>query len=304
MENLAYLQTVLALESVEAIRSSPLHLGLNVKDCISSDRYRLAIALNLSLFSLMQTAVASQFIPATGVGRGDSGPLVTCVQQMLKATGYFHGPVSGFYGPMTEQAVLKWELESAGVGDGAITATTLVQMNCVPAQRPSTPPASPNPNATPRGGDRPHYNTRSSGLRRGDRGAQVVQLQQQLIAAGYFNGPVTGYYGALTEEAVMQLQQDYHIPIDGVASAHVWLKLAQKPDSVILSAETLRPGSQGSAVVALQENLRNLGYYTGPITGYYGQLTEGAVKELQLDRRIHADGIAGPQTQSILVALY
>ncbi|MGL5196272.1 MAG: peptidoglycan-binding domain-containing protein, partial [Chroococcales cyanobacterium] len=144
MENLAYLQMVLALESVEAIRESPLqitiresplHLGFNVKNCVSSDRYRLTIALSLSLFSLMQQGpVASQVIPPQGLGRGDSGPLVICVQQMLRATGYFHGPVSGFYGPMTEQAVLTWELESAGVGDGAITATTLMQMDCVQGQ--------------------------------------------------------------------------------------------------------------------------------------------------------------------------
>ncbi|MCT7968239.1 peptidoglycan-binding protein [Laspinema sp. D1] len=305
MENLAYLQAVLALESVEAIRESPLHFGLNVKDCVSFDRYRLTIALSLSLFSLMQEAVASHVIPSNGLGRGDSGPLVTCVQQMLKATGYFHGPVSGFYGPMTEQAVLKWELESAGVGDGAINALTIAQIGCYQGQKPLTPrPASPNTNMTPGTGDRPIYNHGSGALRRGDRGEQVVQLQQELIAAGYFKGPVTGYYGTLTEDAVMHLQQDYHIPIDGVASPQTRLKLAKTPDPVTLAGETLRPGSQGSAVVALQENLRNLGYYVGPITGYYGQLTEAAVMELQRDRGIHADGIAGSQTQSILVALY
>ncbi len=304
MENLAYLQAVLALESVEVIRLGPLHFGFNVKDCVSYDRYRLTIALSLSLFSLMQGPVASHVIPPQGLGRGDSGPLVTCVQQMLKATGYFHGPVSGFYGPMTEQAVLQWELESAGVGDGAITALTIAQIDCYQGQIPQTPrPPSPNAHATPQMGDRPLYDYGRGALQRGDRGEQVVQLQQQLIAAGYFKGPVTGYYGALTEGAVMHLQQDYHIPIDGVASTKTLLKLAKTPDPVTLSGETLRPGSQGSAVVALQENLRNLGYYIGPITGYYGQLTEAAVMELQRDRLIHADGIAGPQTQSILVSL-
>ncbi|AFY82910.1 peptidoglycan-binding domain-containing protein [Oscillatoria acuminata] len=305
MENLAYLQTVLALESVEAIRESPLHFGFNVKNCVSSDHSRLTIALSLSLFSLMQGPVASHVIPSNGLGRGDSGPLVTCVQQMLKATGYFHGPVSGFYGPMTEQAVLTWELESAGVGDGAINALTIAQIGCYQGQIPRTPrPASPNPNVTPGTDDRPIYDHDSGALRRGDRGEQVVQLQQELIAAGYFKGPVTGYYGALTEDAVMHLQQDYHIPINGVASTRTRLKLAKTPDPVTLSGETLRRGSQGSGVVSLQANLRNLGYYTGPISGYYGQLTEEAVIALQRDRRIPADGIAGPQTQSILVALY
>ena len=30
----------------------------------------------------------------------------------------------------------------------------------------------------------------------GDRGSQVVELQQALRALGYFSGPVTGYYGS------------------------------------------------------------------------------------------------------------
>ncbi|MGL5194982.1 MAG: peptidoglycan-binding domain-containing protein, partial [Chroococcales cyanobacterium] len=201
--------------------------------------------------------------------------------------------------------VLTWELESAGVGDGAITATTLMQMDCVQGQMPPTPlPPSPNVNGTPPMGEFPSYDDGSGALRRGDRGEQVMQLQQELIAAGYLNGPVTGYYGALTEDAVMHVQQDYHIPINGVAGPKTRLKLAQTPDPVMLFDETLRRGSQGSAVVALQENLRNLGYYTGPISGYYGQLTEEAVIALQRDRRIPADGIAGPQTHSILVSLY
>ena len=252
----------------------------------------------------MQGPVASQVIPPQGLGRGDSGPLVTCVQQMLRATGYFHGPVSGFYGPMTEQAVLTWELESAGVGDGAITATTLMQMDCVQGQiSPTPPPPGSNANGTPQMGDRPTYDNGSGALRRGDRGEQVVQLQQELIAAGYLNGPATGYYGALTEDAVMHVQQDYHIPINGVAGPKTRLKLAKTPDPVMLFDETLRRGSQGAAVVALQETLRNLGYYTGPISGYYGQLTEEAVIALQRDRGIPADGIAGSQTHSILVAL-
>ncbi|MCT7982434.1 peptidoglycan-binding protein [Laspinema sp. A4] len=312
MENLAYLQAVLALESVleglELHEPGLLNSGERVKGQRLSGpgyRYQLTIALSLSLFSLIQGPVASYVIPPQGLGRGDSGPLVTCVQQMLKATGYFHGPVSGFYGPMTEQAVLKWELESAGVGDGAINASTIAQMGCYQGQRPQTPrPASPNTNANPMTGDRTLYDYGRGALQPGDRGGQVAQLQQELIAAGYFTGPVTGYYGTLTEDAVMHVQQDYHIPINGVAGPKTRLKLAKTPDPVTLTTETLRRGSQGSGVASLQENLRNLGYYTGPISGYYGQLTEAAVMELQRDRRLHADGIAGPETQSILVALY
>ncbi len=312
MENLAYLQAVLALESVwgglESHQPQLGNSGERVKGQSLSGpgyRYRLTIALSLSLLSLVQGAVALAFIPATGLGRGDSGPLVTCVQQMLKATGYFHGPVSGFYGPMTEQAVLKWELESAGVGDGAINASTIAQIDCYQGQISRTPgPALPNPQGTPKRGDHPTDHPGTGTVRLGDRGEQVVQLQQKLVAAGYFKGPITGYYGAGTQDAVMHFQQDHHIPIDGVATPETLLQLAKRPGPSSFSPQTLRRGSQGSNVVYLQENLRNLGYYTGPVTGYYGQLTQDAVMALQCDRLIPADGIAGPQTQSILVSLY
>jgi|GEM_PF-5603332 len=66
------------------------------------------------------------------------------------------------------------------------------------------------------------------------------------------------------------------------------------------STKLLRRGSRGQAVVTLQRNLKNRGIYNGPITGYYGNLTQTAVIKFQRTQRITVDGITGPQTWKFL----
>jgi peptidoglycan hydrolase-like protein with peptidoglycan-binding domain len=63
---------------------------------------------------------------------------------------------------------------------------------------------------------------------------------------------------------------------------------------------TLQRGTSGQSVTNLQNRLRALGFYRGPITGYYGDLTESAVRRFQASRGIQVNGIAGPQTQGAL----
>ena len=58
----------------------------------------------------------------------------------------------------------------------------------------------------------------------------------------------------------------------------------------------LKRGSRGSFVVALQNRLREAGYYGIDTTGYYGPITERAVRNYQRSRNLLVDGIAGPQT--------
>ena len=60
------------------------------------------------------------------------------------------------------------------------------------------------------------------------------------------------------------------------------------------SSNSLRPGSTGSAVKAVQRRLRV------QATGYYGRQTEAAVKRFQRSRGLKADGIVGPATARAL----
>jgi cell wall-associated NlpC family hydrolase len=61
--------------------------------------------------------------------------------------------------------------------------------------------------------------------------------------------------------------------------------------------KVLERGSSGSEVVQLQKDLRVLGYFTYPQnTGYYGEITEEAVKAFQRDYGIEVNGKVGMTT--------
>jgi N-acetylmuramoyl-L-alanine amidase len=61
----------------------------------------------------------------------------------------------------------------------------------------------------------------------------------------------------------------------------------------------LRRGASGPAVFALREHLRQLGHKFGGEPAF-GERTEQAVREFQIDRGLRADGICGPQTWTAL----
>ena len=59
-------------------------------------------------------------------------------------------------------------------------------------------------------------------------------------------------------------------------------------------------GSTGQEVTVIQTKLKNWGYYDGAVDGVYGSKTEAAVKYFQRTNGIAPDGVAGPETLSLL----
>lgn len=70
--------------------------------------------------------------------------------------------------------------------------------------------------------------------------------------------------------------------------------------TVSASSLVLKNGSRGSEVTVLQKDLIKLGYLSADPTGYYGDLTEAAVKKVQKKYGYEADGIAGEITLSLI----
>jgi peptidoglycan hydrolase-like protein with peptidoglycan-binding domain len=62
----------------------------------------------------------------------------------------------------------------------------------------------------------------------------------------------------------------------------------------------LRMGSQGNDVTLLQKRLTDLGFYFGPITGYFGRLTSSAVRVFQAAHGLDSVGAVGPLTLAAL----
>ena len=65
-----------------------------------------------------------------------------------------------------------------------------------------------------------------------------------------------------------------------------------------ISSGELKLGSRGLTIRALQEDLRSLGFYYAPITGYFGEKTQQAIIRFQQSRGLRADGVAGSGTLS------
>ncbi len=62
----------------------------------------------------------------------------------------------------------------------------------------------------------------------------------------------------------------------------------------------LTKGMQGEPIVKLQNVLQHLGYFQGPVSGYFEMQTLKAVKAFQRDHQLDVDGHVGPRTLMLL----
>ena len=65
-------------------------------------------------------------------------------------------------------------------------------------------------------------------------------------------------------------------------------------------SQNLQTGSTGSEVSQLQSTLARLGLYSGPVSGYFGPLTQSALKAFQQSKGLEPVGRVGAQTRALL----
>ena len=63
---------------------------------------------------------------------------------------------------------------------------------------------------------------------------------------------------------------------------------------------TIKKGDSGSEVAEIQKTLKDAGYFRNKPTGFYGTVTQAAVKKFQTENNLKVDGIVGPKTLSAL----
>jgi peptidoglycan hydrolase-like protein with peptidoglycan-binding domain/chitodextrinase len=129
-------------------------------------------------------------------GQGRQGPEVVYLQQLLATNPelYPEGRVTGYFGPLTEAALKrfqrKYEIPQTGVVDADVRA--IARTLSVPHVE--TSPAS------------------ALDLELGDSGESVRVLQTALVRFGYLMADaITGYFGELTRAAVISFQRDRNI---------------------------------------------------------------------------------------------
>jgi N-acetylmuramoyl-L-alanine amidase len=87
------------------------------------------------------------------------------------------------------------------------------------------PRAAPAKPLTVTVGDSPALAATSATLRLGDRGPAVVDLQQRLLALGFWHDGADGVFGSNTHHAVVALQKYWDLDRDGIVGPQTWAAL-------------------------------------------------------------------------------
>ena len=112
-------------------------------------------------------------------------------------------------------------------------------------------------------------------------GPAVADLQYVMTRLGFYSGPIDGVYSAETTAAVTEMQKALGVTADGVYGPETDAALKGKARDVVVQIQTV---------------LAQYGFYNGPIDGNYGTDTQAAIKKLQTDLGVTADGRFGPET--------
>jgi peptidoglycan hydrolase-like protein with peptidoglycan-binding domain len=131
-------------------------------------------------------------------------------------------------------------------------------------------------------------------FRKGDTGPEVYAIQHLLRSHGY-DLAADGLFGTETRQQVLNFQLANGLSTDGIVGPQTWTALIQ--------GKTVKVGSQGQAVRAVQRLLRDrLGYNEVAVDGDFGPITDNVIVALQNAYDLVPDGIVGPLTWRALVA--
>ncbi|MDY7023226.1 MAG: peptidoglycan-binding protein [Cyanobacteriota bacterium] len=285
MDSYAYLHLAVASESPSEFQFKAT-VPINWKQFSSlAYPYLLSLAILTTAVALPQPAIAQVF------REGDRGTQVSSIQQRLQSFGYFNANVTGYYGPITRDAVIRFQQDRGISVDGVVGPNTLGALGLSFNPDPDPP--------LPRG---------VIGLGQGDQGPGVRDLQNRLRALGYFNAESTGFFGSITRNAVTNFQRALGIPATGLVSEETLVflnnRVAVLPENPILppSSQILQQGDTGAAVGVVQQQLAQLGFYNGAVTNYFDARTEQAVINFQLAYGIQPTGQVGATTEGYLLS--
>lgn len=152
-----------------------------------------------SSFFLLPQYTAAHLISDDGlIHKGMQNEDVKIVQSILKATGnYPLMKATGYFGSATEKSVKQFQKKNGLIADGVVGRQT---KGALVSQV------------------RKHIGL----LFNGSEGVAVSYLQSYLNQFGYYSGIIDGYYGPITERAVLQLQKETDITVDGIVGPQTW----------------------------------------------------------------------------------
>lgn len=240
----------------------------------------------------------------TELKNGSEGAAVTALQSALEELGYLEEEeVDGKFGAKTEEALKLFQKRNGLTQDGIASQDLQLKLY------------EDTPKDTR--GYRQYVRTvppvAGAVIREKSKGEPVTKLQTRLKELGYYEGDPTGVCDENTVAAIKLFEGKHGLVADGEMSAadqQVLYGATAMEASVVVTpsptptvkppTKTLRPGDKDEEVKLLQQRLKDLGYYTGNITGVYNDATTEAVKEFQKKSSLETDGVLGPITRTVL----
>ena len=149
-------------------------------------------------------------------------------------------------------------------------------------------------------------------LTKGDKGTKVRELQHRLRQLDWYSGDISGSYGESTVKGVKGFQDKRGLDETGAVDKATWTKLVsmtRKPtddemhNRLVPGPAIMKQGSDGDRVRDLQARLKQIGWFSGDVTGSYGSVTVSAVKGFQGKRAIPVTGEVDQRTWDRLTAM-
>ncbi len=212
---------------------------------------------------------AKYYLAKTGMEGSD----IRRIQQRLYEMGYIAKAehVTGYFGDVTEAAVKQMQQNNGLAVDGKVGHDTMEMLYSGEAK--------------------------ANLLSYGDKSDVVLSCQERLKELGYLTTKPDGQYGNDTVAAVKQFQSRNDLVVDGFLGPSTMTVLHSKsaaPNGLVL-------GESGDTVKRVQELLARYGYMSSSnCTGYFGEITEAAVKAFQKKNGLSADGNVGMKTMAKL----
>ncbi len=267
-----YIDGIFGIRTDRAVRLLQEDLGLTVNGIADEELQKIILSGDFP-----------DYDPYAQIDYGDRGLRVKSMQQRLRSLGYLADAADGIFGVRTQAAVQLFQLENDITVSENATRETLVALYSSSASKCSS----------------------YIELKLGDTGYRVRELNKRLKELYYLEGSVTDTYTSATADAIRLFQAQVGLVINGnEASTSLQQRLFASGAPEYSGYITLRRGDESARVARLQRRLKELNYFSGNITGYYGSKTQAAVKLFQQTVGIRPTGVATVRTQELLFSPY
>ncbi|WP_084112542.1 peptidoglycan-binding domain-containing protein [Belnapia moabensis] len=141
--------------------------------------------------------------------------------------------------------------------------------------------------------------------------AAVTQVQERLRQAGLYSGRPDGVWGPDSQAALERFQQSRGLQVSGQMNQATAATLGLGPSELLAAGPTAGPAPGTPAAMAtdplspaavrnIQNRLRAMNFYRGPVDGAWGAGTQSAIERFQQGRGLQATGQVNPATAAAL----